>query len=155
MLYRLLEDRLPADDAGSIREHLERCPSCANRARRIAALDESVMDAEQERPSPRLRPRLVAAYRAHLAARATPRRAWWIRVGRLRRAAAIALVAFASSGLTWSLVREKSGHSPPQPEDPPAHRSLDRVFPLLLDDPYTVTHADGRREIGSRIRIIQ
>ena len=155
LLYRLLEDRLLADDAEGVREHLEQCPTCANRCRQIGALDESVMDADAERPSPQLRPRLVAAYRKHMAAQATPRRAWWIRAARLRWVAVIALVAFVSSGLTWGLLRDGSGHSSQHPAGSHAHLSLDQVFPLLLDYPYTVTHADGRQETGSRIRIIQ
>ena len=155
LLYRLLEDRLLDEDAETVREHVDECPSCRARFERITALDESVLEAEDERPSAHLRPALLSSYRRQMATQTAPEFRWWARIATMRRAAAIALVAFLSSGGTWLTLREPGTQSTLSPKVTETGVSLDHVFPLLINEPYTIMYEDGRTQRGARIQIVQ
>lgn len=155
LLYRLLEDRLLADDAETVREHVDQCSTCRARFERIAVLDESALEAEDERPSPRLRPALLAAYRRQMAVEAASPTLWWGRMAGMRRAAAIALVAFISSGGTWLTLREDKQLPVHSPVVTTTRPNLDGLFPLLISDSFTIVHEDGRVQRGSRTQIVQ
>lgn len=161
LLYRMADERLLDDDAAEVQRHVQSCGECARRFERIVALDEAIADAADEQPPARLRQTLVTDYRRRLAARSSQTRAWsgWVS---LRRAASIGLVALVSSALTWLSVRdgasrgrdgERITQTPPAAARP-AQAPLEGVFPLILSDSYTVEHADGRREHGARIQIV-
>ncbi len=155
LLYRLLEDRLLAEDAETVREHVDQCSSCRGRFERIAVLDESSLDAAGERPSAQLRPALLAAYRRHMAVEAASRSRWWGRIGGMRRAAAIGLVAFVSAGGTWLTLREGKQTPVQLPVVTATQPNLDGLFPMLLSDSFTIVHEDGRVQRGSRTQIVQ
>ncbi len=155
LMYRFLEDRLLDDDAGAVRKHLDACSACCERCERIVVLDESVLEAEDDRPSPRLRSLLLSDYRRYMVADVASRSPWWDRMRTVRRVAVIALVAFVSSGGTWYALRDADVRSVHLPETSQVGISLDHLFPLLIRDSYSIVQEDGRTQHGSRIQCVQ
>ena len=155
LLYRLIEDRLLASDQSAVRRHVDGCNDCAQRFRQIAALDESVMNAESEQPSPSLRPKLIAAFRCTIADRRTDSSVWASRTVAVRRAAVFALVALGASIAIWLGVRQNDLSSLPPVHVTDTSITLDHVFPLRFSTPYTVQHEDGLTHRGVHIQFVQ
>jgi anti-sigma factor RsiW len=150
LLYRLVDDRLLDDDADRVRKHVQSCRPCADAMRRITALDVWMTDATDESPPATLRPRLIVAYRRrHIERRPAYRFAW------MRQAASIALIMFLSGAFTWLAMHERSAPINRVPSAPSRLVAHGHFFPLVLTDSYTVMHADGRRERGARIHIVE
>lgn len=155
LLYRLVDGRLLDRDADAVREHFKSCRACRKRYRQIVRLDEYMMSAEAEQLPARLRERLLTTYRRRIANKMEPKHRGWMRLVSLRRAAAIALVAVLSGGTTWTVVRHGGGVPGTPLTETQARMDLDHVFPLVLSDSFTMVHPDGRRESGTRIRIVE
>ncbi len=155
LLYRFVEDQLLRDDAVAVQEHLSCCAACSARAGQIVAIDEAVLSAEEELPSPRLRQKLLADYRRLVTRKTSNHPSWPVRFARMRRVAAIALLVVGSSTTTWFAVRSHYRSMPTEVPSERARVSLDHLFPLVINNPYTIIHPNGQRESGTRIHIVQ
>lgn len=155
LLYRFVENQLLPDDATAVQDHLSGCEACLVRARQIVAIDEAVLNAEEEWPSPRLRQKLLADYRRLMTRKTSEHPSWAVRFAGLRRVAAVALIVFGSSTTTWFAVHSHYRILSTEVPSERARVSLDHVFPLVISHPYTIVHQNGQRESGTRTHIIQ
>lgn len=155
LLYRFVENQLLPDDAVVVRKHLSGCEACLVRARQIVAIDEAVLRAEEERPSPRLRQKLLADYRRLITRKTSKHPSWPVRFSGLRRVAAVALIVFGSSTTTWFAVHSHYRTMSTEVPSERARVALDHVFPVVISQPFTIEHPNGQRESGTRTHIIQ
>lgn len=155
LLYRFVENQLLPDDAAVVQKHLSGCEACSVRTGQIVAIDEAVLSAEEERPSPRLRQKLLADYRRLMTRKISSHPSWWLRFAGMRRVAAVALIVFGSSTTTWFAVHSHYRTMSTEVPSERARVSLDHVFPLVITNPYSIVHQNGQRESGTRIHIIQ
>lgn len=153
LLYRLADERLLKNDADEVLAHLDECDGCLSRYRGILDLDGWMAQAADERPTPELRGKLLAAYRRHVAAlvRAEARHRRWL--APFRRVAVVGFFVLLSSGITWLTLRTQTSRTAPPPVATTPVR-LQKYLPLMVGNSYSTVHPDGRREIGTRVRIV-
>lgn len=155
LLYRFVEDQLLPDDTAAIQTHLSGCEACSARTGKIIAIDEAVLSAEDELPSPHLRQKLLVDYQRLITRKTSNQPSWPVRFSWMRRVAAVVLIVFGSSTATWFAVRSDFRTTSTEILSDGARVSLDHLFPLVLSNPYTVMHLNGQRESGTRIHFIQ
>ncbi len=155
LLYRFADDRLLRSDADIVSEHVANCSACAQRYRKIGELDEWVVDVEDEPPPGRLRDTLLTLYRERMTGKHPERGLFRFRMKSLRRVAAVIVVAFVSSTMTWVAVRPGDAPRPVPGKSALQPVELGDVFPIVIAAPYFVLHKDGHTESGARIQIIE
>lgn len=155
LLYRWIEERLLTDDARQVGLHVESCPACAGRLARIRDLDDAFMDIEEEKPSDRLRARILEAYRIKAAPPHTLRSTLFPLSHGLRLAAVVGLVALGSSAATFLAVKSREPAKAASMYPMRARVPMESILPLVMSDSYTVHDASGHIKHGSNIHFVR